>query len=81
MCGTGEKPPEPEGVTDVSEQMQGEIANLNAEIDEVDDPRAGVALVQARIRALRTAGQDVPPDLLRMERNLQSECICQSRGG
>jgi hypothetical protein len=65
----------------VSEQMQGEIANLNAQIEQVDDPRAGFAIVQARIRALKSAGHDVPVELIRLEKNLQTECICQSRGG
>lgn len=65
----------------MSEQMQGEIANLNAQIEQVDCPRAGMALVQARIRAMRQAGRDVPADLIRIEKNLQAECISQSRGG
>ena len=63
------------------QQMQGEIANLNAQIDSVDCPRAGFAIVQARIKAIRSSGCDVPADLVRLERNLQAECISQSRGG
>ncbi len=65
----------------MSEQMQAEIANLNAQIDQVDDPREGFAMVKARINELRNAGQDIPVELIRMEKNLQTECICQSRGG
>jgi hypothetical protein len=65
----------------VSEQMQGEIANLNAQINDIDDPREGFAMVKARINELRKAGQDVPVELIRMEKNLQTECISQSRGG
>lgn len=61
--------------------MQGEIANLNAEIEQTDCPRAGFAIVQARIKALRVAGRDVPVELERIQRNLQAECISQSRGG
>ncbi len=61
--------------------MQAEMANLNAQIDQIDDPRAGFAMVKARINELRKAGQDVPAELIRMEKNLQTECICQSRGG
>ncbi len=61
--------------------MQAEIANLNAQIDQVDDPREGFAMVKARINELRNAGQDIPVELIRMEKNLQTECICQSRGG
>ena len=65
----------------MSQQMQGEIANLNAQLEQSDDPRAGFAIVQARIRALRQAGAEVPAELIRLEKNFQSECICQSRGG
>ncbi|MEQ1697234.1 MAG: hypothetical protein ABL901_15475 [Hyphomicrobiaceae bacterium] len=65
----------------MSEQMQGEIANLNAQIDEIDDPREGFAMVKARINELRSAGRDVPAELVRLEKNLQTECISQSRGG
>ena len=65
----------------MSEQMQGEIAELSAQIAQQDDPRAGFALIQARIRSLRADGITIPAELIRMERNLQSECICESRGG
>lgn len=65
----------------VSEQMQGEIANLSAKIELIDDPRAGFALVKQRINELRNEGQQIPDELIRMERNLQCECISQSRGG
>jgi hypothetical protein len=61
--------------------MQGEIANLSAQIEQIDSPRAGIALVQARIRAHRQAGTDVPVELIRLERNLQADCISESRGG
>lgn len=64
----------------MSEQMQGEIASLNAQIDQEDDPRTGFALVKRRIAELRTAGEKVPEELIRMENNLQRECISQSRG-
>lgn len=60
--------------------MQGEIANLNAKIEQNDDPRAGYAIVRARISELRKAGREVPADLIRLERALQGECISQSRG-
>ena len=63
------------------EQMQGEIANLNEQIENAGCPRAGFAIVQARIKAIRSTGRDVPPDLVRLERNLQADCISQSRGG
>ena len=65
----------------MSEQMLAEIASLNAEIDQADDPRSGMARVQARIRDLKQAGREVPADLIQIERHLKAECICQSRGG
>lgn len=65
----------------MSQQMQGEIANLSAQLEQSDDPRAGFAIVQARIRALRQAGTEVPAELIRLEKNLQTDCISQSRGG
>lgn len=61
--------------------MLAEIAELNAEIDREEDPRSCVAKVKARIRELRGAGEEVPADLVRMERNLEADCICHSRGG
>lgn len=65
----------------MSEQMQAEIAALNAEIDREEDPRWCVAKVRARISELRQAGEVVPADLIRMQHNLEVDCICQSRGG
>ena len=65
----------------MSEQMQSEIANLNEQIENADCPRAGFAIVQARIKAMRSTGRDIPPELVRLERNLQADCISQSRGG
>lgn len=65
----------------MSEQMQAEIASLNAEIDQAGDPRSGMARVQARIKALEQDGREVPTDLIQIERHLKAECICQSRGG
>ena len=65
----------------MTNQHQNEIAALNAEIDRTDDPRSGVALVQARIRELQSAGRDIPDDIRRIERALKADCISQSRGG
>ena len=62
-------------------EMLEEIAKLNTEIELLDDPRSCVALVQARIRELEIAGQEVPDGLIRIERNLKADCISQSRGG
>ena len=64
----------------MSMQQQSEIAELNEEIDEVDDPRTCYALVQARIRKYRQAGWAVPDDLARIERHLMTECMSESQG-
>jgi len=63
------------------EHMREEIAQLNSQIEQTEDPRSGMALVQARIKQLKSAGREIPDDLIRMERNLKADCICQSRGG
>jgi hypothetical protein len=58
----------------------GDIAELNVELDQLDDPRQGFALVQSHIHAIRQAGQEVPDDLVRLSRNLQTDCILESQG-
>jgi len=64
----------------MSEQMQGEIAQLNTELEETDDPREGYAKVQARIRGYRQAGINVPEDLTLIEKRLMAECMAASQG-
>ena len=61
-------------------KMQSEIADVNAAIDSVDCPRAGFAIVHARIKAIRATGREIPGELVRLERTMQAECISQSRG-
>jgi hypothetical protein len=64
----------------MSNQMQGEIANLNSQFEDLDDPRECYALVKERIQHYQTVGSGVPEDLARMERQLFTECLCQSQG-
>lgn len=64
----------------MSEQMQSEIAQLSGELDQIDDPRQGYALVQERIRTYRSSGDRVPDALSQMERRLMRECMDQSQG-
>ena len=64
----------------MSEQMHGEIASLNSQIESLDDPRQCYALVKERIHQYRSSGASVPEDLARMERNLLTECLCASQG-
>jgi len=64
----------------MSEQMQSEIAQLSGQLDQIDDPREGYALVQERIRTYRSTGDRVPDALSLMERQLLRECLAQSQG-
>ncbi len=60
--------------------MQGEIAQLNSELEQTDDPREGYAKVQARIRSYRLAGVRVPDELALIEKRLIAECVAASQG-
>jgi hypothetical protein len=64
----------------MTDQMQGEIAQLNTELEETDDPREGYAKVQAKIRRYRQAGIKVPDDLALIEKRLVAECMAASQG-
>ncbi len=61
-------------------QMQSEIAELNIELEQTDDPREGYAKVQAKIRSYRQAGMKVPEDLALIEKRLMAECMAASQG-
>lgn len=61
-------------------QMQSEIAQLNTEIEQLDDPRECYAKVQAKIRRYRQAGMNVPEDLALIEKRLMAECMAASQG-
>ncbi|MCZ7596096.1 hypothetical protein [Hyphomicrobium sp.] len=64
----------------MSNQMQGEIAQLNSELEQTDDPRECYAKVQAKIRGYRQAGIKVPDDLALIEKRLVAECMAASQG-
>lgn len=64
----------------MSEQMHGEIANLNSQMEDLDDPRQCYALVKQRITQYSANGASVPDDLARLERQLLTECLSQSQG-
>ena len=64
----------------MSTQMQGEIAQLNSELEQTDDPREGYAKVQAKIRSYRQSGARVPDDLALIEKRLVAECMAASQG-
>jgi hypothetical protein len=64
----------------MSIQMQSEIAQLNSELEETDDPREGYVKVQAKIRGYRQAGKRVPDYLALIEKRLAAECMAASQG-
>lgn len=64
----------------MANQMQSEIAELNSELEDVEDPRECYTMVQARIRRYRQAGKKVPEDLSLIERRLMNECMAASQG-
>ena len=64
----------------MANQMQSEIAELNSELEDVEDPRECYAMVEERIRRYRQAGKKVPDDLALIERRLMNECMAASQG-
>ncbi|HWK33094.1 MAG TPA: hypothetical protein VNR51_05390 [Hyphomicrobium sp.] len=64
----------------MSNQMQGEIAQLSWELEQTDDLREGYAKVQAKIRGYRQAGMRVPEELTLLEKQLVAECMAASQG-
>lgn len=64
----------------MSQHLPCAIADLNVEIEQLDDPRASFALVQSHIEAIRQTGSAVPDDLVRLANNLKTDCIVQSQG-
>lgn len=57
-----------------------DFAVIMDEIHSADDPREAYAIVQDRINKYRSAGWAVPDDLIRVERNLMTECMAESQG-
>ncbi len=64
----------------MSNQMQGEIAQLNSELEQTDDPREGYVKVQAKIRGYHQQGIKIPDDLVLIEKRLVAECLAASQG-
>jgi hypothetical protein len=66
----------------MSEQMGGGgIAELVQQMEQSeDDPRQCYAMVKQRISEYRQSGNQVPDDLVRLERTLMVECMQQSQG-
>jgi hypothetical protein len=49
-------------------------------LDAGDDPRLAIARLNAKIIDFQRAGQEVPPRLLRLSKQLATECAVQSQG-
>lgn len=66
----------------MSQQMgHVEIADLMQQMEQTaDDPRHCYALVHQRIEEVRQMGASVPEDLVRLERDLLTECLAESQG-
>lgn len=64
----------------MADQMQSEIADLSLQMESIDDPRRCYALVRERIHRYRLNGTIVPQDLVRLEKQLLTECQEESQG-
>lgn len=64
----------------MSDQMQSEIADLNTQMEQIEDPRRCYALVQEKIRGYRQEGRTVPKDLALLEKQLMTDCLAESQG-
>lgn len=64
----------------MSNHMGGEFADLSRQLEQSDDPRQGYRLVKERIQRHQQAGDAVPADLSRLERQLMVECMAESQG-
>jgi hypothetical protein len=64
----------------MANQMQSEVAELNVELEDMDDPRECYARVHAKIRQYRQAGLNVPEELALIEKRLMAECLAASQG-
>jgi len=64
----------------MTEQMQSEIADLNRQIEDIEDPRQAYAMVRERISQIRQRGVAVPTELASLERSLAVDCLSESQG-
>ncbi len=63
-----------------AEQLYQDLTVIMTQIEDKDDPREALAIVQSRIREYRSAGWAVPDDLARVERHLMTEFMAESQG-
>jgi hypothetical protein len=61
-------------------RQENEIAEINTVIEQIDDPREGYRIVREHIAEHQSRGEQVPADLIRMERLLFAECNAESQG-
>lgn len=57
-----------------------DIVSLIEEVEDQDDPREGLALIEQRMAAYKEAGDTVPVELVRVRKALETDLILQSRG-
>lgn len=56
------------------------IAALISRIEEQEDPREGFAICKQQIERLERAGDEVPEELVRVRKALETDLILESRG-
>lgn len=56
------------------------IQDIVSGLEAGDDPRQAIAQINRRIVDYQRAGEDVPPQLLRLSQQLSHECVAQSQG-
>jgi len=57
-----------------------EVRSIIAQVEQSDDPRQGVQLIRQRMSELRDAGEEVPEEFTRVEKQLIADCIDASQG-
>lgn len=62
------------------QQMKSEIADINQQMEAMENPRDCYALVRERIRRYEQDGSNVPTELTRLEQSLLTECLSESQG-
>jgi hypothetical protein len=56
------------------------IADIVASLEAGDDLRRTMVRINARIVDYQSAGEEVPPSLLRLSKSVATECAAQSQG-
>ena len=62
-----------------SEQKRQQINVLIKEAEEQDDPRAVIQLIRNKITELNNLGEEIPEELIWMQKRYTNECIYASQ--